>query len=163
MATRPGSYLNWNPSGNNSVQPPPGQLSTGWLNTQKPPYQWFNWLFNKTDSWIKWFDQITAFLGFASQGVIAISTNTTILSTMNGKVILVTNPGGTLSIQLPNPSGLAGFNFILKDVGEDFSTNPAQFLQHSTELIEGVASTYALIADGGTWYVYTNGTNWFIL
>lgn len=60
MAARPASYLNWVPSNNPAYiqTPTAGQLTTGWLFREAPPFQYMNWIHNLEDQWIQYFDSI---------------------------------------------------------------------------------------------------------
>lgn len=163
MAVKPGGFLNWNPSGSNGLQPPAGQLNTGWLLAQKPPFQWMNWLFTTIDQWIQWFAQVTANPGAVTQGVISVTTTYSLLSTANGYFLEVNSSGGAFNIQLFNPSGNAGFKCTIKDVGPGFAANNVTLLRYGTEKIEMATQSYALQSDAGVWELYTDGTNWFLL
>jgi len=56
----------------------------------------------------------------------------------------------------------SGLWFILKDSTEQATTNNITLARAASESIEGVAANYALNANGGSWRVWCNGTNWFL-
>lgn len=70
---KPTTYLNWVPDGNASyiAQPPSGQMTTGWVFREAPPFRYMNWLFYYTDQWIKWLDFLS---GTATATPIVLST-----------------------------------------------------------------------------------------
>jgi hypothetical protein len=54
---KPTEYLDWTDGDAAKVtEPPTGKKLLGWTSAEKPPAQWFNWLFYIADQWIKYFD-----------------------------------------------------------------------------------------------------------
>jgi hypothetical protein len=50
---RPAKYPEWASDGVNVVEPSEGKKDTGWLDGERPPIQWINWLFKFIHDWIK--------------------------------------------------------------------------------------------------------------
>ena len=65
MATRPSVFPEWATANNNDgplggpnkVEPGSTDKASGFLFPQKPPREWFNWLFNTIYSWVFYLDQ----------------------------------------------------------------------------------------------------------
>lgn len=76
--------------------PLPGKQVLGWI-SEKPPYQWFNWLAKFTYLWINYFENVTDRVGAefdAVVGSISSATHTTIEDAIaaGAKNILVVSP-----------------------------------------------------------------------
>lgn len=56
MATRPTDKPEWSTSGTNT-DPGAVKKAAGWLPSEKPPAQWWNWIWNNTYQWVDWLDQ----------------------------------------------------------------------------------------------------------
>lgn len=82
--TRPSLYLDWT-DGNASKVTEPGSSKKleGWI-VESPPFQYMNWLFWLTDSWIQWLDQLTIAQAAASGITAATTVLTTTGTTVNG-------------------------------------------------------------------------------
>ena len=72
------------------------------------------------------------------------------------------NQSAAISITLPNPS-TAGRTVNIKDISNTASTNNISILQHSSEEIEGVASSYILSANLDSVTLASDGTNWWMV
>lgn len=61
MATKPSTKLNWVTSNDPTkvIEPTTLKKNGGWEALEKPPFQWFNWLFNITDQWLKYLETFT--------------------------------------------------------------------------------------------------------
>lgn len=75
-------------------------------------------------------------------------------------VYLVDTSGGAFNFTLPAP--VSGHRLVIKDAKGTFQTNPLSVLQHSSELIEGLAATKLLQTNWGAWSLFTDGTNWYM-
>lgn len=82
-------------------------------------------------------------------------------SAVSGKTYLVSfTPTASRAITLPTPS-LNAF-IIVKDIQGTFSTLfPCTIQQNGSEKIEGSASSYPLTVGYGTWYLISDGTDWY--
>lgn len=75
-------------------------------------------------------------------------------------VYLVDTSGGSFNFTLPAP--VSGHRLVIKDKTGSFQANPLSVLQHSSELIEGLAATKTLSTNWGAWSLFTDGTNWYM-
>lgn len=60
---KPSSHLDWavsnpNPSVN-IIEPSSAKKIAAWAADERPPYEFFNWLFFRIDEWLKYFEQTT--------------------------------------------------------------------------------------------------------
>ena len=63
MATKPNKHIDWavgnlDPA-NRVVEPSDAKKLAAWLDDERPPAPFFNWLFNTVDAWNKYFEEIT--------------------------------------------------------------------------------------------------------
>lgn len=65
------------------------------------------------------------------------------------------------TVTLPTPRD--GLRFIIKDVTGNSCTNAITLVRAASESIEGVAASFTLRGNFGSWAVYSDGTNWFVL
>lgn len=89
-----------------------------------------------------------------------ITANLTVDTTTTDDIILCNN-SGAISITLPAP--VKGRCITIKDIAGNATTNNISILQHSTEMIEGLASTYVFMANYGSLTITTDGTNWWFI
>ena len=98
--------------------------------------------------------------GLAASGVTSVkSSNYTVLSGDNGKVIPVDTSGGSVSITLPAPS--AGFTIIIKDLNYTSATNNILIIRNGSEKIDEVAVNDVIETNGNVVSYISNGTDWF--
>lgn len=76
------------------------------------------------------------------------------------RVIHVDTTGGAVTINLPAPAH--GIRFKIKDAAGTFGTNACTLVRNGSEEIEGVAASLVLSAPGGTYEIWSDGTDWFI-
>jgi hypothetical protein len=59
MSLRPTDHLNWVSSDDVTkiVAPTTGKQDAGWLADEKPSHQHFNWIMNRVDKWLRFFDK----------------------------------------------------------------------------------------------------------
>lgn len=65
------------------------------------------------------------------------------------------------SLQLPVPR--AGWFIDIKDSTNQSGTNAITLVRNGSESIDGVAASKTLSSNGGSWRVYSDGTNWFTI
>jgi len=54
---KPVNHLDWTDGDAAKVQEPtPGKKALGWVATEKPAFEFMNWLFYRTDEWLKYLD-----------------------------------------------------------------------------------------------------------
>lgn len=83
MATKPSSKIDWTESNPSvRVEPTSGKKNTGWNIDERPPREYFNWLFFNIDEWIDYLEEVTdgiagaieiyaAYIGTVSPGSLA--------------------------------------------------------------------------------------------
>lgn len=77
-------------------------------------------------------------------------------------VIKIDTTGTPRNIQLPSPAGLAGaLPVLLIDVNNNANNFPATLVRAAAELIDGVGANKVLGGNGGRWFLWTDGTNWY--
>lgn len=100
----------------------------------------------------------------ASAGVLAVRTVTTtgnINSSDLGGVVLC-NQSGAITLTMPTHS--AGFYVYIKDISGNANTNNITIARNGgTGNFEGVASSGVLQANNGSWIVFDDGTNYWLL
>lgn len=95
--SKPAEKPEWASGGGADVLTPTiGKQAIGWI-SEKPPYQWFNWLSKFTYLWINYFENVTDRVGAefdAVVGSIGAATHTTIEAAIaaGAKNILVISP-----------------------------------------------------------------------
>ena len=90
-----------------------------------------------------------------------VSGSTGIQSGDNGKLFFVDSSSAAISLQLPSPA--SNFNFKVKDIKGTFSTNNVTLVRSASEKIEVLASDYILQSDFGSYSIYCDGTDWYLL
>lgn len=87
----------------------------------------------------------------------------TMSSSDMGKTFLVSSVNGAMTFNLPQPSFVpVGFNFTVKDSGNNFAGNNCTMHRYGSENFEGLAVDYVFAASGAEWEISTDNTNWFI-
>lgn len=98
--------------------------------------------------------------GMASSiGASEQTSNYTILSTDDGKVIRVNTSAGAVTVTLPAPT--AAFKVTIKDTGGFASVNNITIARNGSELIDGAAASVLITANQGVISLVSNGTNWY--
>jgi len=70
---KPSSHLNWTDGAPAKVQEPTGgKKLLGWAFTERPPFEFMNWLFFRLDEWVKYFESVTDELSIQKQEYDAI-------------------------------------------------------------------------------------------
>jgi len=76
--------------------------------------------------------------------------------------VLVVDTSVSIDVQLPAPSNVAALiPVLIIDRENNASLKPISLLRAAAEAIDGVAATKVLDVDGGRWWLWTDGTNWF--
>lgn len=167
MASRPGTYLNWvttagttNPPGY-AVQPTSGQMTTGFVGSQHPPFQYLNWLFYILDQWIQYFDSVVATSPTAT--TVTASGNTNIAATTsNYEALYFFNPSAAQTATLPAAT-TAGMRIGIKHINIGSANNVTIAVQSGNKLegtlngtftmTTGMAVKLASDASGNWWFV----------
>jgi len=76
--------------------------------------------------------------------------------------VLVVDTSVSIDVQLPAPSNVGALiPVLIIDRENNASLKPISLLRAAAEEIDGVAATRVLDVDGGRWWLWTNGTDWF--
>lgn len=92
----------------------------------------------------------------AAPTITAVSSNITLA---NNTIYLVdtTSPR---SLALPSPS--SGLSFTIKDSTGNANTNNITVTRFASEKIEGVAASFIINSNFGSYEFVSNGTDWFL-
>jgi hypothetical protein len=88
------------------------------------------------------------------------TTNYTLDSGGSDFGVFADTSGGAWNLTFPAPSANRGFYIV--DVKGTFGTNNLSLLQHAAEKINGLAATKVLQANWGHYWIWSNGTDWFV-
>lgn len=111
QTTRPTVVPTWTDgSAPFQTQPGSGQLTTGWVSNEKPPYQYMNWILWILSIWIQYIDNIT--------------NPTTIQSTQTGnftaafpvRTYLVSPSGSNANATFPTAASIPAQRFTIKNI-----------------------------------------------
>ncbi|HUK32705.1 MAG TPA: hypothetical protein VLV86_02275 [Vicinamibacterales bacterium] len=80
-----------------------------------------------------------------------------------GQVFLVDTSGGPFTMTLPNPATLSGYSIKLKGSTGSLATNNLTLARFGSEKIENVAASKVFQTNYGSWQIYCDGTNWWVL
>jgi len=57
---KPSTHLDWTDGNPSKVtEPTSGKKLLGWIASERPPFQFMNWLFFRADEWFKYFESVT--------------------------------------------------------------------------------------------------------
>lgn len=93
--------------------------------------------------------------------VSSVNVNSNHTVTIAERILLCDSTGGTFNITLPDPSLRKSFK--IKDVGGAFGTNNVTLVRFGSENIEGLAASFALASNYGSYILFSDGTNWWLL
>lgn len=85
------------------------------------------------------------------------------LLTVNDALLMVDSTLGSFDISLPDPATFINSTVKILDVAGKLSLNKVTLKRHATELISGVSADFFLESDFGSWEIYSNGSNWFVI
>jgi len=104
--------------------------------------------------------------GIASNGITTPgSFPLTLDETYDGKVIFVDTTASAKTIYTPTPT--PDFKFTIVDIGGYLSTNKVSLTAFGGVIkiqgLKGLAATYELASDYGSWTFMSDGTDWFLI
>lgn len=158
MASQPGQFLNWlgsspTPPSAYQAQPPAGQLQTGFLAGQPPPYRFVNYALWLLDQWVQYLASI------ATQGAgFTTVTGSGVIST-GFQIYLGDTTSGAFTLTLPQASLSSGYQVTVKNkwaTGNNLTLTP-----NGTDNIEG-ANASIVLAQGDFFTLICDGTQWWI-
>jgi hypothetical protein len=71
------------------------------------------------------------------------------------------NASAAITVTLPAPTN--GRELRIKDISYNAATNNITVAQHASELIENIAASYLIQANGGAITLCSDGTNWYLV
>lgn len=148
----PTEFLDWNDSLSNVIDPPSGLKTTGYVPGAVLDAQYFNWIVNLTDQWIKWLSGVTS--------VIQISVSAAYSVALNVQTVLANPTGGSFAVTLPAASACSvGQRFTVKNIGIS-SSNTVSLTPTGSDKIENNNFAFS-IAQGEYITVETDGVSNF--
>lgn len=131
------------------VEPSGAKKLLGWV-IEKPPYQFFNWLFNNIYQWILWYNQ-----GYKPMTVVTAAGATVIpLGASVDYAVDVTL--GNQSFTLPTPATPADNGMTIGILRTDASVNTLTWTGtisgQVNPTIDNQYTRQSVIAHGGLWY-----------
>ena len=97
----------------------------------------------------------------AIKSIVLANSPYTILSTDD--VLFVDTSAGAITMILPNPAAFTYAKmFYIKDTTGSFGTNNLTLSPFGAEKIEGLAANKIFQTNWGSWFVMTDGTNWYV-
>lgn len=139
------------------VEPSGSKKNTGWSPAEPHPAQNENWLMYSISLWLEYLDTIGAKQSEVVDATRAINEDD------NGRIIFIDSTAGSFDLDLPDPATFANMSFRVIDRAGNLSTNPVLLDRFGTEAIAGLTQDYVLQANFGSWEIYCNGSNYFIL
>lgn len=142
-ATRPTTTIDWT-DGNalKQVEPSSGKKLLGWTKSERPPFQYMNFLFYNLDAWVKWLDYITqlsianldyqAYVGSGLTGSVAFADFNALMaspSIASIKKVLVLNPMTVVTPQIINADGIEFVMHPSAVISKGGATNPGIHIQ----------------------------------
>lgn len=147
--SKPSEYPEWASGGSAVITDPSGAKKLlGWI-IEKPPYQFFNWLFNTIFLWVEWFDQgYQPMTAVTAAGATAVALGASRSYAANCTL-------GNQSFTLPTPL-TADNGMIVSILRLDSSGNTITWTGTiSGQVNPTVVNQYtrqSIIAHGGAWY-----------
>lgn len=147
--SKPTKYPEWADGGSAGIVEPSGAKKLlGWV-VEKPPYQFFNWLFNLLYQWIEWIDQ-----GYRPMTAVTAAGNTAV--PLGASVDYAVDATlGNQTFTLPTPL-TADNGMIISILRLDSSANSITWTGTiSGQVNPTVVNQYtrqSIIAHAGAWY-----------
>lgn len=146
--SKPSKYPEW-ADGGTIVEPSGAKKSLGWI-VEKPPYQFFNWLFNLIYQWVEWFDQ-----GYRPMTAVTASGNTNV--PLGASIDYAADCTlGNQTYTLPTPASPADNGMIVSILRLDSSGNSITWTGtisgQTNPTIDNQYTRQSAIAHGGLWY-----------
>lgn len=96
--------------------------------------------------------------------VVTKSANYTLLTTDNNTRFLLDTSGGAFNLTLLSAATAgSGYGFYMVDSTGSFATNNLTLVPNGTDKISGLNANKIFQTNWGGWYVFTNGTDWFVV
>lgn len=148
--SKPTKYPEWADGGSAVITEPSGAKKLlGWI-IEKPPYQFFNWLFNLIYQWINWFDQ-----GYQPMTTVT-AAGATVVALGSSKSYAADVTLGNQSFTLPVPANPADNGMEVSILRLDASVNTLTWTGtvsgQVNPTIDNQYTRQSIIAHAGAWY-----------
>lgn len=168
MATKPTvNQLGWTPANNplTVIEPSTPKKTNGWVPLEPLPAQNENWILYSISKWIAYLETITDELIASAPPASATpkTANYTIVVADAYGIIRVNSAAGSFNLQLPNPALFSQKKVTILDVGGALHDFPVTLVRFAAEQIEGLASSYILESNRGSWTLFAVDGNWYFL
>lgn len=107
--------------------------------------------------------QVYQNMGPATQGKSALTSTTTLDGSYIGQTITVDSTAAAFSLNLLRPLSLKNKIIVIQDIGGVLSSNPLTLVRFASEKIGLIAANYVLRGNYGTWYLWSDGTDFFLI
>ena len=148
MANQPSEFLNWlgglsSPPSQYLAQPPTGQLNTGFVAGQPPPYQYINFALWLLDQWVQYLDSGQNNLIYVSvtSGPYDINPPT--------KTVFANPTSASFDVYLPSSTANSGYECVIKNISIGSSNTITVGLVSGTDQIESNGAGVASVIAGG--------------
>jgi hypothetical protein len=89
-------------------------------------------------------------------------TSTYTIDSVTTDYTVLCNASSAINVTLPNPA-VTGRTLVIKDISGAASTNNITILQHASETIEGLNSSYLIQGNFQSVNLQSDGTNWWLI
>jgi hypothetical protein len=150
--TKPSAYPLWATGGSAQIVVPSGaKTALGWI-IEKPPFQFFNYLFNLIGQWFQWIDQ-----GYKPMTAVIASGAATISPALGASVdYAIDCTLGNQSVALPTPGSPTDNGMMISILRLDASSNTITWTGTvSGQVNPTLVNQYtreSIIAYNGLWY-----------
>lgn len=155
--TKPTKYPQWASDGTTGqiVEPSTAKKALGWI-IEKPPFQFFNWLFNLIYQWVEWFDQGYEGVVFVNYAATTTGTYTVPLGSTH---LMVDTTGGAITLQLPDVTGNNGMKVRATKISVDANavtitaSSGKKISDATSQILDTQFNSFGMTAYGGNLYL----------
>lgn len=153
--TKPSKYPEWASGGTGITEPGAPKKILGWI-VEKPPFQFFNWLFNLIYLWIQWLDQ-----GYEGTTAVNFAMTTAGVYTvpLGSTHLMVDTTGGAITLQLPDVTGNDGMKVRATKVSVDTNavtitaSSGKKISDATSQILDAQFNSFGMTAYGGNLYL----------
>lgn len=107
--------------------------------------------------------QLYVNMGPGTQGFATISATADLTGAFIGQVVKLNSQAGAFNLNLPNPLICKNKIIVLQDDTGFLDTNNVTLVRFASEQIQKLAANYVLAAPYGSWYLWSDGVDFFFL
>lgn len=145
---KPSVYPEWASGGSGITEPSSPKKLLGWI-VEKPPYQFFNWLFSTIYNWVRWIDQ-----GYRPMTAI-VATGATVVPLGSSIDYAADCTAGNQSFTLPVPltanNGMV-ISILRLDASGNTITWTGTISGQVNPTVDNQYTRQSIIAHAGAWY-----------